>query len=50
LKSVQLRVGINIASEIVGLSVITIAFLLMFLGSRAFPDKNRPVTLGSEQI
>ncbi len=50
LKSVQLRVGINVASEIIGLSVITIAFLSMFLGSLVFPDKNRSVTFGSEKI
>jgi len=39
LKPVQRLVGINVASEIVGLSVIAIATVLMVLGSLAFPDR-----------
>jgi SSS family solute:Na+ symporter len=41
LKPVQGVLGINVASEVVGLSVIAIALFLMVFGSLAFPDRSR---------
>jgi hypothetical protein len=49
LKPVQRLVGINIASEIVGLSVIVIATVLMVFGSLAFPDRGASSELRSGQ-
>jgi len=49
LKPVQACVRINVASEIVGLSVIVIATVLMVLGSLAFPDRGASAGLRSGQ-
>jgi len=42
LKPVQTILGINVSSEIVGLTVIALAITLMVVGSLLFPDRNRP--------
>jgi len=47
LKPIQNLLGIDIATEIVGLSVITLAVLLMVLGSLVFPDSTSSTIAGN---